>query len=72
MPYRKQSNVDRNLFEPVEKENDAGEKQQVVVPGDHMFGAKIYIRSNLRTCTTQQERLVVSGNTVRERKRSAE
>ena len=43
---REQADVEHHVLEPVEKEDDADEKQQVVVAGHHVLGAEIHERRN--------------------------
>ena len=43
VPQRKQAHIQRHIFEAIQKENDSREKQQVIVAGDHVLGAKIQV-----------------------------
>jgi hypothetical protein len=42
MPYGKQGDVDAYVFHLVEKEDDTREKQQVIIPGDHVLCPQVH------------------------------
>ena len=64
-----QRHVQRDVAQSIQEENDAGEEQQMVVACDHVLGAEIDVRADMRAGVVDQERLVVTGDTVSERGR---
>ena len=67
MANGEERHVDAHVAQPVEEENDAKQKQQMIVAGDHVFGAEVDVRNQLHPGALLDERLVVLGNTVRQR-----
>src|SRR5690606_4962910 len=66
---REQGDVQRHVLQPVQEEDDAGEKQQMVVPRHHVLRAEVQVRADMRAGGPQEKRLVVAGNAVREHAR---
>src|SRR5690606_9063210 len=69
---REQRDVERYVLQPVQEEDDAGEKQQMVVSGDHVLRPEVHVGADVRTARAQQKGLVVARDAVREHARRRE
>ena len=65
VPDGEQRHVQRDFFQSIQEEDDAGEKQQMIVAGDHVLRAEIDERHDLRARAVADEVLVALGNCVR-------
>ncbi len=50
MPQREQTHIKGNVLHAIEEENDAQQKQQVVITGDHVLGPEIDKRDQIYAC----------------------
>ena len=53
-----------DVLQPVEKEDDADEEEQMVVAGDHVLGAEIHERTDRRTVEPLEIHGVLAGDAV--------
>ena len=58
-----------DVLQPVQKEDDADQEQQMVVAGDHVLGAEIHQRTDRRTVESLQEHGVLARDAMRARRR---
>ena len=65
VPEREQAHVQQHILEPVQKEDDADEKEQVVVSGHHVFGAQVHERADRLSLKPLQEHRVLPRHAVR-------
>jgi hypothetical protein len=72
VPDREQRYVERHVFQAVQEEDDAREKQQVVVARHHVLRAEIQVGADVWPGCAQQERLIFACDTVRVRRATRE
>src|SRR5688572_3250035 len=66
---REQADVLHDILEPVEKEDDANQKQQMVVAGDHVFRAQVHERTDRGSLQALQENRILARYAVRVERR---
>ena len=64
VPHRKQRHVGGHVAQPVQEEDHPCKEQQVIVAGDHVLGAKVDERADLRPDVVDEKSLVRTGNAV--------
>ncbi len=72
MAHGKQGDVETHVFQAVEEEDHPEEEQQVVVAGDHVFGAHVDERQHHHPGAFLDKALVALGNGVGQRLRHAD
>ena len=70
--HGEETHVGDDVLQPVQKEDDADEEEQMVVAGDHVLGAQIHQRTDRRTVETLEIHGVLAGDAVRVERRRAE
>jgi hypothetical protein len=61
---RKQGHIDAHILHPIKEENHPKQEQQVVVPGDHVFGPEIQEREEQHPAAFLDITLVPFGDIV--------
>ena len=69
---REQADVLDNVAQPVQKENDPDQEQQVVVAGDHVFRAEVHQGRDCGAVERLQKPCVSAGDAMREQRPVAE
>jgi hypothetical protein len=62
---RKQADVQKYVPQPVEKEDDADQEQQMVVAGDHVLGTEVEQWTNGLSLKPLEKHGVLAGHAVR-------
>ena len=55
VPQREEADIDDDVLQPVEEENDSQQKQQMIVPRDHVLGADIEERTDRKALVRNEE-----------------
>ncbi len=72
VPDGEQRHIERDLPQSIQEEDHAGEEQQMVVAGHHVFRAEVDVRADVGAGRAQQKRLIVPGDAVRLRNAGGE